>query len=195
MGAAPFRVDTAERLNEPALLNVRESSLDEWYLMSYRLFLEFFRKRIAVPDIQEHDAKIATTLVYSWMGRAKLNPVHWDNFARMKPALLRSRVEMTLEQLSDIQSFIGGSLIATSKFLHFTEPSTYAFWDRHVARAAYGLKSQPRDVDKQYLAYLCDLKKLRISECIRSQVHSIVGEASELRVKEFALFHLGISRW
>jgi hypothetical protein len=178
-----------------ATLHIRNSERDTRYLQTYRLFLNFFRNRIAVPNLLADDAKLGVVLVYTWMGRVQFNPACWDNFDRAKDALNRAAVaELSQREIEDIQSFVGDSLIATSKFLHFLDPEKYAIWDQNVAWAAYRYEHwyQYNRTDR-YIGYLADLRDLPLDEPVNNQLYDVLGDVSSLRMKEFALFHLGIS--
>jgi hypothetical protein len=190
----PFDESLRKRLSS---LRIRTLEIDARYLATYPLFLDFFRTRIAVKRVAPRDAKIAVVLVYSWMGQhARLDPVCWDGFERASSALQSvRRGEPDARAIEALRSFVGGSLVATSKFLHLLDPDTYAMWDQHVARAAYRYRHryQYNRVDR-YLEYLRDLRELEIGQRVRQRVRKVIGDdASPLRVKEFALFHLGIS--
>ncbi|KAB2771022.1 hypothetical protein F9L00_20475 [Brucella anthropi] len=187
-----FEPTLQTRLNS---LVLRDTPSDAMYLTTYPLFADYFQKRIVVPDLAEDDAKIAVTLVYAWMAPAKLNTHHWINFGAAKDALqeLASSDELTLDQLEDIKSFVGGSLIATSKFLHLFDPGRFAIWDRRVAWAGYRYAHYHQyNKDSLYLTYLEDLNGLTLPPPVYNLVSNALGEATEMRKKEFALFHLGI---
>lgn len=176
-------------------LEIRNTPNDVTYLATYPLFVDYFQKRIVVPDLAENDAKIAVTLVYAWMAPAKLNAHQWINFGAAKDALqeLASSDELTLDQLEGIKSFVGGSLIATSKFLHLFDPCRFAIWDRRVAWAGYRYAHYHRyNRDDLYLIYLEDLRALELPSRASTLVSDTIGEATEMRRKEFALFHLGV---
>jgi hypothetical protein len=179
-----------------ANLQIRNSDLDARYLGTYPLFLDFFKTRIAVEPLALSDAKIAIVLVYSWMGRAQFDPSCWDNFERASAALNRIRSQaLDVQAIEAIKSFVGHSLIATSKFLHFFDPEQYAIWDSNVARAAYRYE-YPYQYNRsdRYLDYLVDLRNLNVEEPILRQARDVLGDGvSALRVREFVLFHLGIS--
>lgn len=178
-----------------ATFHIRHSERDTRYLQTYGLFLNFFRNKIAMPNPLADDAKLGVVLVYTWMGRAHFNPACWNNFDRAKDALNQAAVaELSPGEIEEVQSFVGDSLIATSKFLHFLDPEKYAIWDQNVAWAAYRYEHwyQYNRTDR-YIGYLADLRGLTLDAPVSNQVHDVLGDVSSLRLKEFALFHLGIS--
>jgi hypothetical protein len=163
------------------------------YLATYGLFVSFFRKRIAVTDLQPEDAKSAVVLIYTWMQPATLDPACWKHFARAKRALLKdSEARLSAEQIDEVKSFVGRSLIATSKFLHFFNPTRYAIWDRNVAWAAYRKTRYWFNRTERYVDCLDDLKALKLESAVREPVRTFIPAAGILRTNEFALFHLGI---
>ncbi len=173
---------------------IRNIARDRRYLATYKLFLSFFRKRIAVTNLQPEDAKSAVVLIYTWMQPATLDPVCWKHFARAKRALVKdSEAQLSAEQIDEVKSFVGNSLIATSKFLHFFNPTRYAIWDRNVAWAAYRRTRYWFNKTERYVDYLDDLKALKLERAVRERVRAFIPAASIVRTKEFALFHLGIS--
>ncbi len=116
----PFDETLTQRLSN---LRIRNSAADSRYLHTYQLFVDFFKTRIAVESLACSDAKIAVVLVYSWMGRAQFDPACWKDFERASAALKRIRVQAIDEEaIEAIKAFVGNSLIATSKFLHFFDP-------------------------------------------------------------------------
>lgn len=187
-----FESSLQTRLNN---LEIRDRPIDAMYRATYPLFLDYFQQRIAAPNLTENDAKIAVTLVYAWMTPAKLNTEHWSNFNIAKDALRELTAGMVLnpDQLKQIKSFVGGSLIATSKFLHLLDPNRFAIWDRRVAYAGYRYRYHSQyNRNDAYLTYLDDLKELALPPHVDRLVSNALNDASEVRKKEFALFHLGI---
>lgn len=186
-----FEKSLFERLKK---LEFRESDRDEFYAGSYPLFLEFFHKRIAVRTISEEDAKIGIFLVYGWMAPAKLDVRKLRNFQLAKPGLLKALSGVLDEsELVHIVNFVGGSLIATSKYLHLMNPEQFGIWDRRVALAGYGHRHHYQiKRPKTYLEYLVDLRYLKLPDELLQRIKSLMPESTEMRLKEFALFHLGI---
>ena len=179
------------------LLNVEisESAKDRFYAGSYNVFLEFFRNRIAIKAFEDNGAKIGVFLVYSWMARAVLEINSIQNLGPAKPAIMKACLgDISIGELNLIKDFVGGSLIATSKFLHFLNPENFAIWDSNVAFAAYRFKHRYQyNSNAKYLEYLSDLKTLKLPDDLRKRVLLFLPNSSEARVKEFALFHLGIT--
>jgi hypothetical protein len=188
----PFDPTLCERLAQP--FPIRQDESDTRCLATYRLFLEFFEEHIAVETLEQSDAKIAVILVFSWMPMTPLKPECWNNFHLAKRILQRDTTSrLNAGEIDELKSFVGGSLIATSKFLHFFNPGRYAMWDTNVARAAYRYNWQQCNRTERYIEYLDDIKRLKLDDVLRGRVQDIIGKASALRCKEFALFQLGIT--
>jgi len=90
--------------------------------------------------------------------------------------------------------FVNGSVVGTSKFLHFLNPTVAPIWDSRVARAL-GLDGAWKvDRDDRYREYWA-----AIAECgeeapsaLKTFCRSPDGEmASEIRLREYALFLKG----
>ena len=190
-----FDVDLADRLTKLKVFSNRLQ--DDRYLKTYPLLISYFQERVAVASPRTDDVRIAVILVYSWMGRgwSSFDPACLDEFTDARQALAHCvRCQGKKDQFEAIRSFVGGSLIAASKFLHFLAPERYAIWDQHVARGAYGLNhwAQYNRMDR-YCTYLDDLAQLTLPDALRSRIEQSIGRTSDLRVKEFALFQLGLS--
>ena len=173
---------------------IRQEERDVRYLATYKLYSRFFRERIAVKNLQPNDAKVGVVLVYTWMQPAELKPDCFKHFPVAKTMLQRDKAgRLNAAEIDALKTFVGGSLIATSKFLHFYNPSRYAIWDTNVARAAYRYTWPQCNRSARYLEYLDDIKGLTLDSGLRQRVRDAIGPAGALRVKEFALFQLGIS--
>ncbi len=187
-----FHPTLCERLI-PSFL-IRQDERESRYLATYHLFLKFFREHIAVANLSVSDAKIGVILVYTWMQPAALKPDCWKHFPLAKKMLLRDKAgRLNVDEIDALKCFVGGSLIATSNFLHLFNPNRYAMWDTNVARAAYRYSWQQCNRSDRYIQYLDDINGLNLDGALRRRVHDAVGSASELRLKEFALFQLGVA--
>jgi hypothetical protein len=147
-----------------------------------------------VPNLNVSNAKIGVVLVYTWMQPAALNPDCWQHYHSAKEVLERDRVGLLdVDDIEALKHFVGGSLIATSKFLHLLNPDRYAMWDANVARAGYRYSWHQSNRADRYLQYLDDISELRLDEALGKRVQDAIGSARELRRKEFALFQLGVA--
>jgi hypothetical protein len=173
---------------------IRKTERDARQLATYKLFLRFFKERIAVNNLQADDAMAGVVFVYSWMTPSELKPDCWKHFALAKGILKRAKAgRLNATEVDTLKSFVGGSLIATSKFLHLFMPSRYAMWDTNVARVAYRCSWQECNRAERYIEYLDDIKGLELHDALRKRVRDVIGNTSAMRCKEFALFQLGLS--
>lgn len=188
----PFDRTLHERLARD--FPIRRDEMHARHLATYDLFLKYFRDNIAVPNLSMSDAKLGVVLVYTWMQPAALNPDCWENHRLAEEVLAREKTSrLNVDDIEPLKQFVGGSLIATSKFLHFLNPDQYAMWDTNVARAAYRYSWQQCNRTDRYLQYLDDINELTLDDALRRRVQDAIGSASELRIKEFALCQLGIT--
>jgi hypothetical protein len=185
-----FRSDLVECLRK---LDFNLSNYNRWYLETYNPFVGFFRERITVPDLQLSDAIVGVALVYSWMPTMPRQECGRNFLAAREALLLCTKHNPEDEQIEAIRLFVGGSMVAASKFLHFCAPHRYPIWDRRVVRGGYD-RAWRANVDnstERYLEYLRDLKALDLPKMIKARVSQIAHDSSDLRIKEFALFSLG----
>ena len=186
----PFDPTLRERLARAFPFRREET----YRLATYPLFLKFFSENVTATDLTLENAKLAVVLVYTWMPLPPLEPGCWRHFASAKKMLLRDKVaRLNADEIDTLKAFVGGSLLATSKFLHFLNPGRYAVWDVNIARAAYRCTWRQCNRANRYTQYLDDLGELELDHALRSRVHDALGAASELRYREFALYQLGVS--
>jgi hypothetical protein len=184
-----FRDDLTKRLRQ---LDFRQSPYNPWYQQTYAPFVEFFRERIAIPNLEHSDAMIGVALVYSWMPTLPQKKCRWNSKAARAALLICTKGDPKSELLEVIKSFVGGSMIATSKFLHFCAPDKYPIWDSRVVQGGYGRAWGKRDNEgERYLEYMEHLQNLRLPEPVRAKIKQLNPNCSALRAKEFALFSLG----
>jgi hypothetical protein len=185
-----FEKDLIERLHK---LEFSSSERDKFYEGTYPLFLEFFRDRIAVDAVTESDAKIGVILAYSWMGRGEVKISHLNSFQDAETALTKAKLgKISLNELKCITNFVSGSLVGTSKYLHFLNPKCFAMWDTNVAWASYRHNRYQLNKPEAYLQYLEDLPSLKLPKDLAERTLDRMPKATEMRVKEFALFQLGL---
>jgi len=188
----PFHPTLGARLAQD--FPIRQGQRHAHYLATYKLFLRFFKERIAVNNLQPDDAKTGVVLVYSWMTQAELQPTCWKHFASAKKLLRQDKTRrLTASEVDALRAFVGGSLIATSKYLHLFNPSRYAMWDTNVARAAYRYSWQQCNQSERYIEYLDDINDLHLHAALRERIRQAIGKSSAVRCKEFALFQLGLA--
>lgn len=170
-----------------------------FYLGTYRQFRDVFSRLTFTPEGKE-ESDFCVWLVASWMRLQQDD--HWDNYERglrkyeaALPSLCKVREGRSLtfpDDLDAIKDYVGGSMVAASKFLHFVEPERFAMWDRNVWRAISGEpKSAFRDCAKAYSCYLGWLSQFALPATLDEDLRQLLGDVTSLRRKEFALFCLG----
>ncbi len=181
--------DVQERITN---LQVPNLIYGPFYAGTYKEILNYFAKNLDAQDVHEDCAKLGVALCYSWMPTICKSHILFSNSSDFFPALQLARTtELDEESLEKIVKYIGGSVIATSKFLHFLKPQAYAIWDSRVAQSAYGLRKYPQyNISTKYLSYLRDLRDLKLSQSLLTHFREKMPYATELRMKELALFHL-----
>jgi hypothetical protein len=187
-----FRDDLVECLSRR---DFSQPGYNAWYLETYGPFVDHFRERIAVPGVQRNDAIIGVALVYSWMPTMPKRACHLD-FEAVREALFSCiQGNPTADNVGVIKAFVGGSMVAASKFLHFCSPDKYPIWDSRVVRGGYKRSwNEKKDSgSKPYIDYLEHINSLKLPERIIKQVGEIARDFSVLRIKEFAIFSLGAS--
>ena len=127
------------------------------------------------------------------MGRGKLKIASLEKFGTAVNTLSKARSEkIDVTELQNIVNFVSGSLVGTSKYLHFLNPKCFAMWDSNVAWAGYRHNQYQRNKPEAYLQYLEDLPSLKLPKDLAERIVDRMPKATEMRVKEFALFQLGI---
>lgn len=179
---------------------IKDSKSLDWtdsasFILSYRHLTEFFDKPY---PLTESDFVIGSHYAYGWM------PTVLD----FKPTKLGRCVEI-LNRVKDKQDIsdgeirmlteaVNGSLVGTSKLLHFIDPSTYAIWDSNVRkylkrsiRGSWGIESI-----KAYRKYLERLKGLSANQELMKTLRENLGDrldatVSDLRLLEMIMFLKG----
>lgn len=151
------------------------------YRYTYDRFLQYFRDRPASQPLTEQDLFVGFAMAHSWMATIKqLDPstdtirsaVESLNRVRsMKPETLGlhgvDQGRMPLEQLGQVESLIQplrqflGSVVGTSRLLHFLNPLVFPIWDSVIHR--YCDRRAPHatsDSLNRYLEYTYDVHSL-----------------------------------
>ena len=131
------------------------------------------------------------------MGRGTLTKFN-DSFRRYDECCSTIRAvrecgladEDTLRKVVDL---CNGSVIATSKFLHFLQPDAFAIWDSRVFAAIFEEKAHFYHLQnsRNFLAYVAWIRQVPIDSDTFDSVARYLddnGNISVLRVKEFILF-------
>ena len=175
---------------------------DHYYLGTYKRLLRTFEE-VTFAEGSSLESDACVWFVTSWM-RLQKNQ-HWENYQaglayyeRARPVLVKARSEGAVtfpDDLKTVRAYLGGSMIAASKFLHFLRPDRFAMWDQNVAEAMFGNKRRDfLNSPKQYACYLGNLALLDLPDDVDRNVRRVLGDVTLIRRKEFVLFCLGRHR-
>lgn len=186
--------ETAERLVKrletgglPALDQVLNASTRTaaTYRYTYDRFLRYFRDKPAKQPLDEQDLFVGFALAYSWMATIKQLDPTIDTVRAATSALNRLRdLRITVEaatpedqtavltewatqllpEIEPVRQFLG-SVVGTSRLLHFANPETFPMWDAVIHRYCdKALTRQTLDSLSRYIEYTAN-------------VHRVVGHA------------------
>lgn len=170
------------------------------YRIGYQAITRLFQDYVRPDDYQTVAA--GAYAVYGWMPTIMKRGVQYAAWSSSKEALgkLSSAADWPeankiLSERPSILTLINGSLVGTSKFLHFLNPEVLPIWDSRIGRV---FRADRRDlVEKRdkYLAY-CSA----VSEAIQHEIIYPAGyvefsgdDVSPVRRLEFLLFLYGQS--
>ncbi|MEO0726415.1 MAG: hypothetical protein AAFZ63_17865 [Bacteroidota bacterium] len=143
------------------------------YLISYPHFLDFF----AAKDVlTESDLVLGASLVYSWMPTA----LAWksNNFSQVTDILNTAKETnspISSEDFLEVSRLVNGSIVGTSKLLHFVNPSVYPIWDSKINRLLHDGDSSDTNSIERYQEYY-DLYFQLKSDPRSHQVTKSLGE-------------------
>lgn len=173
---------------------IKDSKSLDWtdsasFILSYRHLTEFFNK----PDpLTELDFIIGSHYAYGWMPTildfrpTKLGKcVEILNRVKDKKGISDDEIRMLTEA-------VNGSLVGTSKLLHFIDPSLYPIWDSNVCeylkkslRGGWRIKSI-----KAYRKYVELLKGLSANQELMDKLRDNLGDRLDVTVSDMRLLEL-----
>ena len=161
---------------------------------SYRRFVAFFKNR---ETISEDDFIIGCYFTYGWM------PTMLDLRGELADSVnLANKVKAqgyvpTAEEIQTLANNINGSVVGTSKLLHFIRPDVHAIWDSRVYRylhqqRPYIYRLEAPDAYAGYLARITDLTQdARFSNALQ-QFNRVLGyNVTPNRFIEYVMYHHG----
>ena len=161
---------------------------------SYRHFTAFFQDR---QTITEHDFIIACHFTYGWM------PTMLDLRGELADSIdIANRVKAegyipTAEEIQRLANNINGSVVGTSKVLHFIRPDIHAIWDSRVYRylhqqRPYIYRLEAPDAYAGYLNNIADLRQdARFAKTLQTFNTALGYEATANRFIEYVMYHHG----
>lgn len=200
--ADDFDLDAIWQRHRASASYVKPTDRDMFYRGSYPFILAHFGEcKFDGSSVDYERFWQALILTYSWMGRGILKnfECRLHKYQKQCQSLGQARAtgQISLPDLEAIVELCNGSVIATSKFLHFLKPASFAIWDTRVCAAIFPeRKSSYNQLIKaaNYLVYLDWIKSLAWSDITKGQVceHlNIDVNVGALRAKEYVLFMAG----
>jgi len=126
-----LEIDIAPFISDAKDFFIEKDSLS--YLRSYPHFIKYF---LDIQDeIDIHNLTIGIHFVYGWMPTIFEFKVT-DNFDEAIIILnkAKSNAYLLKEEYETLKKIFNGSMVGTSKLLHFINPQKYAIWDSRVHR-------------------------------------------------------------
>lgn len=155
---------------------------DKQVSRSYKLMIDFFRQSGVMPN----EIELKAQLIGSWLP-------YCFKTAGEPPDHSAIRYPLTINQLKRLVDWLGGSIVAASKFLHFSYPQQYPIFDSNVVAS---ISDPAIDCNIEgYLNFVGHMQNvlplgLQYMAKLREQVCAEEG-ASDVRVLEKALYLIG----
>ena len=161
---------------------------------SYRHFVSYFQDR---QNIAEHDFVIACHFTYGWM------PTMLDLRGELANSIaLANRVKAegyvpTPEEIQFLANNINGSVVGTSKVLHFIRPDIHAIWDSRVYRylhqqRPYIYRLEAPDAYAGYLTRITELTQDgRFANALQGFNQGLGYDVTPNRFIEYVMYHHG----
>jgi len=170
------------------------------YRTGYRALLRLFNDFVDVHDYER--AYVGALAVYGWMPRIPQEPLRREIWDKSLDALSSLRgtqdwwsAQVLLEQQLDLMRLINGSVVGTSKFLHFLNPNVFPIWDSRIARCfGYDWEYQ-YDQPEAYIPYALGIAHTVSGGVTFSDAFDrFCGDVGDLRKLELLLFLFGKSK-
>ncbi len=124
------QVDTSTLFEHAKAFEIEEKDLS--YFHSYLHFIKYFSD-IKTDEIDIHNLTIGIHFVYGWMPTIfKFKGTY--NFSNAITILNKAKTneDICKKDYDTLKELLNGSLVGTSKILHFINPRKYAIWDSRV---------------------------------------------------------------
>lgn len=193
------------------------------YRYTYDPYVQYFRERRG-HELTEQDLFVGFAFAYSWMATIKqldpalatvrsavlaLNQVHsWEPAELGAADEDAQAAERLVNSIDPVRHFLG-SVVATSKLLHFVNPQVFPIWDAVIHRYCRVLEPTGADSLKTYAEYTFGVHQLthhpnfelEIYEPLlhaMQQAYASIGDQyrlpepmGKLRAAEFVMFYGG----
>ena len=166
------------------------------YIVTYPVFIDFFRQMSAY---RKEDLLTGIAFVYSWMPRiltvkSESLPLLAEYCTQFKNQYTAAVESQLFEQALEANR---GSIVATSKLLHFMFPEQFPIYDSHIYKYCWNKeRSYHYQVNnlESYQEYRKMCLKLTTGEeihILQTMVNDRLGyEVSKLRALEFSMFQI-----
>jgi hypothetical protein len=170
------------------------ASKDHSIHRSYQHFISFYAQK---DSLTEHDIVIGAFFTYGWM------PTMLDLRGDLRSTIeILNRVKAdgirpTTKEIKSIAANINGSVVGTSKLMHFIRPDVHAIWDSRVYRylhqkRPYIYRLEAPDIYAGYLDLIVRLSQDTRFPSLKKNLETQIGyEVSDNRVAEYVMYHHG----
>ena len=166
------------------------------YRYTYDRYVQYFRD--AGEILTDQDLFVGFAMAYTWMATIKqLDPriqttesavATLNRLRSLKPEQLGEEPEQVADLdgvIQPVRDFVG-SVIGTSKLLHFANPDVFPIWDAVVNRYCYPVEPKNADSLNRYVAYTYNIHALVNDKNFESQIYLPVCESMERAHSEVA---------
>jgi len=173
-------------------LSKQIGKLNESYLLSYQIFLEFFNEK-NVLSVQ--DVIVGANFSYGWMPTI-LN-IYSNDIIQQVEILNRLKLENAIptdEELLLLKKTFNNSIVGTSKLMHFISPEIIPIWDSRVHKSAkkiLGINTQVNSIKnfKLYLEFcISAIANPRFTKLKNQIISKTSNKMTEMRTIEQLLF-------
>lgn len=161
---------------------------------SYRHFVGYFADR---EDLTEREVVIGSFFTYGWMPTMlDLRGDLHDTIELLKRVKIQG-CRLSTDEIKTIASNVNGSVVGTSKLLHFIRPDVHAIWDSRVYRylhqeKPYIYRLEAPDAYGGYLDRLAELRQDARFDQLKRRLEAEIGYGvSHNRIGEYVMYHHG----
>jgi hypothetical protein len=168
------------------------------YRYTYDRYLQYFREKRG-QRLTEQDLYVGFAFAYSWMASIKqldpalstvntavaalnqlhgMQPAELDVQAHASADVPQEHIERLVAKAEPLRYFLG-SVIGTSKLLHFVNPEVFPIWDAVIHRYSRLPKASAADSLKVYAQYTYAVHQLAGHPDFETKIHQPLVEAME----------------
>lgn len=175
------------------------------YRYTYDRYLQYFREKRG-QRLTEQDLYVGFAFAYSWMASIKqldpaiatvkaataaLNELHGIQPAELSATadgnndVSQEQIEQLAAKAEPLRYFLG-SVIGTSKLLHFVNPEVFPIWDAVIHRYSRLPKTSAADSLKVYAQYTCIVHGLTCHSDFETKIYEPLLRAMETAHREIS---------